>query len=98
MHATVRLYRGNSDLADRLAAHADEVKQLIGGVDGFRAYYLVRGDAATASVTVCDDAEGAERTNQMAAEWLRENMPDVAISPPEICAGDVVIDMMPARV
>jgi hypothetical protein len=98
MHATVRLYRGNGDLADRLAARADDVRQVIGGVEGFRAYYMVRGDGATASVTVSDDAAGAERSNQLAAEWLLENMPDAAIEPPEICAGDVVIDMTAARV
>lgn len=98
MHATVRLYRGNRELADRLIARADEVRQLIGSVAGFRAYYMVRGDTATATVTVCDDREGAERSNELAAQWLRENMPDVAVSPPEICAGDVVIDMMAARV
>jgi hypothetical protein len=98
MHASVRLYRGGPDLADRLAARGDEVRQVIGGVAGFRAYYMVRGANATATVTVCDDAEGAERSNQLAAAWLRENMPEAAVAPPEICAGDVVREMMAARV
>jgi hypothetical protein len=91
------MYRGDAELADRLEARADEVKQLIGGVPGFRAYYMVRGDDSTATVTVCDSREGTDESNRRAAEWLRENMPDLRGSP-EICAGDIVIEMTGARV
>ena len=98
MFASVRMYSGDPELADQLAARADEVRQAIGGVPGFRAYYMVRGESDTASVTVCEGREGAEESNRRAAEWLRENMPDLATSPPTICAGEVVIEMASARV
>jgi hypothetical protein len=92
VYATIRSYEGNSTLADALAARGDEVKQIIGAIEGFRAYYLVRtDDGGAVSVTVCDDKAGAEATNRAAADWLGENMADVASSPPKISAGEVVL-------
>jgi hypothetical protein len=98
MYATVRMYRGNTELADRLAERADEVRQLMEGIPGFRSYQMIRGDAGSASVTVCDDRAGAEESTRMAAEWLRENMPDVAASPPAVTSGEVVIETAAGRV
>ena len=98
MFASVRTYSGNGELADQLTSRAEEVRQLIGGVPGFRAYYMVRGESDSVSVTVCDDREGAEESNRRAGEWLRENLPELATSPPTICAGEVVIEMTGARV
>jgi len=91
MHATMRYYHGNADLADRLAARSDEVQALLRAVDGFHAYYMVRLDDATVSITVCDDEAGTAESTRVAAEWLTENMPDVAASPPMVSAGTVTI-------
>ena len=91
MFASVRRYAGNTALADRLVEHEDEVRSLIAGVAGFRAYYLVKGADSTASVTICDDQAGADESNTIAAVWLRENLPDAATTPPQVTAGDVVI-------
>jgi hypothetical protein len=91
MYASIRRYAGDAALADRLVEHEDEVRALISGVPGFRAYYLVRGADAAASITICDDQAGADESNKLAANWLRENLSDVSIAPPEITAGDVVI-------
>jgi hypothetical protein len=96
MYASIRRYAGDVALADRLVEHEDEVRALISGVPGFRAYYLVRGDEATASITICDDRAGAEESNKVAAGWLRENLSDVAVAPPELTAGDIVIHGMVA--
>jgi hypothetical protein len=74
-----------------LPPHEDEVKALIGGVPGLVAYYPIQSGGDTVSVTVCEDEAGAQRSNEVAAEWLRENMPDVAPSAPEIWAGEVRI-------
>jgi hypothetical protein len=93
MHATLRWYGGNVELADRLAARADEIRAVIGAVPGVRAYYLVRTDGGTVSVTVADDSAGTEASNAAAADWLRENMPDVAASPPQTSMGEVVLSL-----
>jgi hypothetical protein len=93
VYATIRRYVGNSTFADELAARSDEVKAVIEQVDGFRAYYLVRATDGTASITVCDDQAGAEESNRRAADWIKENIPEVAAAPPEISAGEVVVSL-----
>lgn len=37
MYASIRRYGGNTDLADQLAARADDVKAVISGIAGFHA-------------------------------------------------------------
>jgi hypothetical protein len=91
VYATIRRYSGNADLANQLAARKDEVIALISGVPGYRAYYLVQAGDDTISVTVCDDESGTQRSNEVAAGWIRENMPEAASSPPEVSAGEVVL-------
>lgn len=90
MHATLRWYPDPS-LADALAARADEIRAVISAVPGFQAYYLVKGDQGTISITVCDDEVGTAASNQVAADWLKENMPDLAVGAPNIAAGEVVL-------
>jgi heme-degrading monooxygenase HmoA len=92
MYATMRYYHQNSELADALVENQGEVKRIIGGIDGFEAYYLIRtGDGSTVSVTVFENRAGAEESNRVAAEWLSENVPEVAVNPPMISAGEVLI-------
>ena len=91
MYASVRTYAGNSALADVLAEHEDEIRKVIGGINGFKAYYLVKGDDATASVSVFADKAGADESNRAAAAWLAENLPDLGVAPPQVTAGEVLI-------
>ena len=91
MYATLRWYAGNSDLADQLAARGDEIKNVMGGVQGLRGYYLIRTEGGTVSVTVADDRAGADESNSVAAGWLKENMPEVSASPPQTSMGEVVL-------
>ena len=93
MYATVRTYTGSRDFADALVENESEVKRLITGIDGFRAYYLIRTDDGAASVSVYDDKSGADESTRVAGEWLRENVPDVAGSPPQVSSGEVIIDV-----
>jgi hypothetical protein len=90
MYVTIRRYVGNSALADQLAARSDDIKSVIEPVPGFQSYYLVRADDGAASITVCDDQAGAEESNRAAAEWIKQNMPEAAASPPQVSAGEVV--------
>jgi hypothetical protein len=92
MHVTMRYYAGNTELADRLATRADEIRSVIGAVPGFRAYYLVRLDDATVSITVCDDEAGTTESTRVAADWIRDNMPELATSPPMVSGGPVTLD------
>jgi hypothetical protein len=93
MYATVRKYTAGSDFADALVENESEVRRIIEGIDGFHAYYLIRTDDGAASVSVYDDQSGAEESNRQAADWVRENLPDLSISPPQISAGEVIISI-----
>jgi hypothetical protein len=92
MYATVRRYSG-SDLATTLGDRASEVEELIGGVTGVRAYYLIQAGGDTISVTISDDAAGGQASSEVAARWLSENLGDVGVPAPEISAGEVVVSL-----
>ena len=92
MYAVIRAYPGNSELADALAQREDEVRQLIGGIDGFKAYYLLKLTEGTSTVSVFESSEGAEESSRVAAAWLAENLPDLNVAAPYVTAGDVVME------
>ena len=92
MHVTIRMYSGSPGLADALVENESEVRRLISGIDGFRAYYLLRGGAGEAtSISVFDSEAGADESNREAAQWLREQLPELSVASPEIRAGDAVL-------
>ena len=91
MYATVRRYTGNPGLAEKFAARRKDIESVIRSAPGFIAYYMVKTQEGAVTVTVCEDKGGAEKSNQIAADWIKQNMTDVSIRPPEISAGDVVI-------
>ena len=93
MHATIRRYAGNAQLADQLAERADDIKNVIMSIPGVVGYYLVRAGGDTISITVSENEEGGRRSNEEAANWLRANMPDALPSPPEVYAGDVLLSL-----
>jgi hypothetical protein len=92
MHAVIRAYSGNSELADVLVAHKDEVRQVIGGISGFKAYYVLKLSEGTSTVSLFESEEGAEESNRAAAAWLKENLPDLNVQAPYVTAGEVVLE------
>jgi heme-degrading monooxygenase HmoA len=91
MYAMVRTYSVAPGLAEQLVGHADEVKSLIGGIDGFQAYYLIRTDGGAVSVSVYDSQAGAEESARAAAGFLADVLGDLNVGAPEISAGEVVL-------
>ena len=92
MYATVRNYAGMKGMADALVEHEDDVKSLITAIDGFHAYYLIKTSDGAISISVFEDESGAEESTRRAGEWVRENLSDLATSPPQVSAGEVVIE------
>ena len=94
MHAVIRNYRGNSQLFDELERRTDEVETVIRGVSGFVSYYLVRTeDGGGFSVSVFEDKTGTDESIRVAADWVRQNVPQASGSPPEVLEGRVVLQM-----
>ena len=92
MFATIRVYSGGSELVDALVENESEVKRLMGEIDGFQAYYLVRTADGAAAVSVYDDQAGATASDDAARTWVSENLPDLSIAPPQVPTGEVVIN------
>jgi hypothetical protein len=82
MWASVRRYEDNPKLAERLAARGDEIKAIISEAPGFVSYYLIHDGTDTVSVTVAQTQAGVDRSNEIAANWLREHAADIHSSTP----------------
>jgi hypothetical protein len=91
MYAVIRAYTGNSELADALAEHEEDIRQLIGGIDGFQAYYLLQLAEGTSTISVFENQEAAEESSRVAAAWLAENLPDLNVAAPYVTAGNVLV-------
>ena len=91
MFAVVRRYSGVSTLMDEMEARQDEVESIIADVPGFNAYYAVRDGDALTTITVCDNQAGADKSTALAADWVRENLPTLTASPPEVAGGEVFL-------
>ena len=91
MYAVIRAYTGNSDLADTLAEHEEDIRQLIGGINRFKAYYLLKLAEGTSTISVFEDQEGAEESSRTAAAWLAENLPDLNVAAPYVTAVNVLV-------
>jgi hypothetical protein len=91
MYAVIRAYSGNSELADALVEHAGEVRELISGIGGFKAYYLLKLAEGTSTVSVFENQAGAEESSRAAAAWLNENLPDLNVQAPYVTAGEVLL-------
>jgi heme-degrading monooxygenase HmoA len=93
MYVTVRKYTTGSEFADALVENESEVRSLIEGIEGFRAYYLARTDDGAVTISVYDDRSGAEESNRQAADWVRQNLSHLSVDPPQISAGEVALSL-----
>ena len=91
MYAVIRAYAGNDALADTLAEHEEDVRQVIGGINGFKAYYVLKLAEGTSTISVFENQEGADESSRAAAAWLAENLPDLNVAAPYVTAGEVLI-------
>ena len=91
MYATVRIYSAGQEFADALANNENNVKRLITGIDGFKAYYLIRTADGAVSVSVYENQAGADESTRAAAAWIAENLPELAGASPQVATGEVFI-------
>jgi len=93
MHAVVRFYTGAGakELFDLLEERKVEVENIIGKVTGLVSYTLIRTPDGGTSVTVCQDKAGTDESLQVAANWIKENAPDLGVGAPAVSEGSVII-------
>ena len=89
MYTVIRNYTGAPGLGDELKKRSKDIESEISSVPGFIAYYFVTTNDGIASVTVCENRSGCDESTKRAASWLRQNMPQLKVPPPQIISGDV---------
>jgi hypothetical protein len=93
MYATIRTYADAPELADQLKARGDEVDELISSVPGFRGYFIVKTDGGCATISLFDDAAGAEESTRRAKQWLADNAGQISSPPMVVWQGDVLMQL-----
>ena len=91
VYVTVRNYGGDRAFADALVSHQDEIREILTGIEGFRAYYLVRTTEGTTTISVYATEDGAQESTSAAAAWVGENIGDVSPGPPQVTSGSVAL-------
>lgn len=96
MYTSIRRYTTTPNDASAIISlvQTSNIDELIGGLPGFIAYYILDcGEGVVATVSIFDDQAGAERSNEVAAEWVKEFvLPKYSVSAPEITAGKVALN------
>lgn len=91
MYASIRRYNMDPGSVDELMRRVNEgFVPIISRGAGFMAYYAINaGDGVVASISVFETQAGAEESNRMAADWVKQNLASLLPTPPEITAGEV---------
>jgi hypothetical protein len=95
MHAVIRTFSGSGakKMVDLLDERKKEVEGLIRPVKGFVSYSLIRTADGGVSVTVCEDKAGTDQSSQIARDWIGKNASDLAVSPPAVVEGSVILHL-----
>jgi hypothetical protein len=93
MYANVRQYRISADTIDETMHLADtELADRLAEEPGFVAYELMAtDDGSVCSMTIFEDREGAERSQQIAAEFVREHLSGIQIERTGDMTGEVMV-------
>ncbi|MDD7968235.1 hypothetical protein [Actinomycetospora lemnae] len=94
MYTTVRYYEdGAQDVVEQIRGHEERLRELMRGIEGFVAYYLVdTGRRSLVTVSVFADRSGAEESTRAAAKLIGElGLGHVLPNPPKIMQGEVAV-------
>ena len=93
MHLNVRTYRVGTGSIDELMHRVDrDFAEAMAQEPGFIAYQAIRtGELTVASITVFHDAEQAKASNELAAQWIAENLRDFEIESMGRFGGEVMV-------
>ena len=84
-------------MIDLLVGDRQQIEQLLAGIDGFVAYHLIRTVDGGASVSVYENEVGTTESTKVAAAFIGDHHPWVAVEPPHFIDGTVVIDLHSTR-
>ena len=93
MYASVRSYRLGSGSVDELMHLVDEeFAPKLSEEPGFEAYHAIDcGDGRLLSITIFRDEAGAERSNELAGEWVKERLGEFDLTRTDLFQGEVLV-------
>ena len=91
MHTSVRKYKVDPEEVDELVRQVDETfAPRVEAMPGFVAYQLLDcGNGIVLSITTCHDREAAERSVELAAEFVTTELEGIEIERVEATIGEV---------
>jgi hypothetical protein len=105
MYASVRKYDVDAERVDDLMHRVDEIfAARIQEMPGFVAYQVIDagpdrgGETRVFTITICSDREAAERSADLAAEFVREELSDIKMERLESATGTVTVSRAAAEV
>ncbi len=96
MYASVRHYRLGAGAIDSLMRRVDdEFAPAISQEPGFVGYLaLATGDETVETVSIFQDRVAADASNNLAAEYVRENLSEFRLTRTEVSGGEVRVSRM----
>jgi hypothetical protein len=100
MYASIRRYRMGAGSMDDAMHLADmELADRLSQEPGFIDYQAIdTGDGTITSVTIFEDEERCLRSNDMAAEFVREHLGDFQVERLDVFGGEVMVSRAAERV
>jgi hypothetical protein len=99
MYASVRHYRMGAGSIDSLMHRVDEeFAPAISQEHGFVAYFaLDTGDATVETVSIFHDKAAADASNELASDYVRENLSEFELTRTELSGGEVFVSRVTAE-
>jgi hypothetical protein len=99
MFTTVRQYRADPADMEEICRKVDEVfADRLAEQDGFAGYELVDcGDGTLLTISVFEEREQSEQSTLLAAEFIRDELPDVALEREAAFTGELRVNRGRAR-
>lgn len=98
MYATMRRYdlgagsRGTGSVKELTRRCEEELVPTLGGLGGFVAYYVVdTGNGIISSVSIFDDAAGAEEGNKLVKQFFKERLQGMLQANPQVTQGPAIV-------
>ena len=93
MYVSIRTYRVGKGSIDELMHRVDrDLADAFALEAGFIAYQAARtADRAVASITVFHERDQAERSNELAAEWVADSLADFEVERMGVMGGEVMV-------
>jgi len=93
MYASLRTYRVGSGSIDTVMHRVDrDFAEAVSQEPGFVAYQAIdTGNHMLMTVSVFESAEQAQASNELAAQWVADELSDFEITRVGVIAGDVMV-------